>query len=216
MADSSQGADASAARKQRKDPLDSDQHGVSVVMDGDRYIIQFAYSQTLMKRAKAIPGAKWDAEAKSWTAPSREYEAVKSSVAAMRETRRSMDQEKPEIELAVSKLVNEAKIIDRHAAGSRTSGEIVALGSHFVAQKVQSKEGNIVSLHERSALALTSQFRPEALAAGQDVSVFYHNGAGLVSSRHPERAPEPPHAAEPAPSSKPRRGAAKASAPARA
>lgn len=215
MADQSKGADTAAARKQKANPLDSEEHGVTVALAGDRYHIKFAYSQTLMKQAKAIPGAKWDADAKSWTAPSREYDAVKSSIATMRDTRRSMDQEKSEIEMAVDKLVPEAKIIDRHVAGSRTSGEIIALGSHYVAQKIQSKDGNIVSLHERSALALTNQFKPEALGAGQDVSVFYHNGSGLVSSRDQERAPESTPADKPEPAQKPKRGSTKSASPAK-
>lgn len=210
-----------AALKQQESPLDSEANGVKVAFAKGRFEVSFPFSLALMKPVKKIPGSAFDKEAKVWAAPGAEYDAVKATVESMRDLSQSMASARSEVEAAAKNAIPNAIVRGAMTKeGTRSSGPILAINEHYVAQ---SNGKNYVDIHERAALGTTKDIKAEDLKVGQDVSVFYSKGTGLLWNRiqnkdrdqAPAQAPAAEQPSKPAKATKAKKQTAEQAGPAR-
>lgn len=154
--------------------LESSDGGVAVTYGEGTYGIHFPYNTRLIRQVKAIPGAAFDKEAKIWTVPLQEYDAIGEAVSNMRQTMKVHAAAREEIAEQAKGLVAGAVVKDAFTKdNSRESGPIIAANDFFVAQD---RGKGVVSLHDKANLN-------EIPEVGMDKSIFYKKGLGIVQER---------------------------------
>lgn len=183
---------AMATMKQIGNPLDSDLDGVVVAFDGVQYQVDFPYSPTLAIHMAKIDGAEFDRDAKIWTVPLVQYDALSSTLPAMRKELKAELNARGAIEdlaygSAIIKMdergAGEAarpRLSSYLAAGQTELGEIIAVNSHFAAQLTgfgKDDGAAFVKIHRLSDIS-------ESVFKGDNVAITYDDkGRGTVTYR---------------------------------
>lgn len=159
--------------------LESSEGGVAVTFGEGKYGIHFPYNPRLIRQVKEVKGAAFDKEAKIWTVPLEEYDAIRDAVSNMRQTLHEQTQARADMAEKIKAINPEANVKDAFTKdNSRERGTIVAVNDYFVAQD---RGNGVVSLHDKSSLS-------EVPEIGAEKSIFYKKGRGIV--QEPKRSQE--------------------------
>ena len=171
---------------------------------GEKTILVLPFSDHLRRVAKEkIPGLEFDPQMKAWQVPSAAVAMATSSLDAIRAEHQRMEGDR-------SKVIEQAQSAVEHAVvknafkgqEARTSGKILAVGEFYVAQ---SNGKNFVAIHELGILRqAVSGDTPEQTrwdryvpAVGEQKSIVYKRGVGVVQDRVPEKARTTERVAQP-------------------
>jgi len=166
--------------------------------------LSFPFSDHLRRLAKAqLPGMEFDPQAKAWVVPIDQQPQTEATVTALRAERARMLADRQQVEAAARAGVQDAKVKDAYKAdNTRSSGPILAVGEFYVAQ---ANGKNYIAIHEMGILRhpvqgdLPDQTRWDAYkpAVGEQKSILYKKGLGIVQDRAPERSHTPERARQP-------------------
>ena len=186
---------AKAARKTKtEEPAETKESGVTLETHHGKTLLVLPFSDHLRRVAKEkIPGIEFDPQAKAWTVPK---ESVPTAQAALE----SLSVEHARMEADWTKVARESKAgIDDavvknayKAQDARSSGKILAVGDFYVAQ---ANGKNYVALHEIGILRQpvqgdtpdSTRWDRYAPQVGEQKSIVYKRGVGVVQDRVPEK-----------------------------
>lgn len=172
---------AAGMAKHMAQSLESSEGGVDVTFSEGKYGIHFPYNTALMRQIKSINGAAFDKETKAWTVPLTEYDAIRDAVSSMRVTLKAQTEARADMVEKIKALRPEATIRDAFANdNSRESGPIMLVNEFYVAQD---RGNGLVKLHDRAKLNSVP-------VAGEDKSIFYKGGRGIVQERRSAKEAE--------------------------
>lgn len=154
--------------------LDSDEGGVKIETKGEAFHISFPYKRELISAMRAIEGAAFDKEQKSWVVPTANQEAVKAGVENLRGINKSLDFDHTVAIEAAKLKFPDASVKDAFTRDNqRTTGAIVAITDHYVVQQKNAKE---IVVHEKSSL-------DKGVEIGDTKSLYYSKGHCQVQER---------------------------------
>lgn len=180
-------------QKQRTQPLDGEERGVSVKFDGKdkQYLVGFEYSPALVAEMRRIEGATFDKDAGAWRVPVARYDALAAGVEKMRvgvvEDAKARAQIEEYARSAAAQKMHEQgndgatpRISDFLPHGKPLSGEIISVNGRYAAQLTgfgREDGAAFVTLHRLSELS-------EQVFKGDKVSIAYNEkGQGQVQYR---------------------------------
>ena len=169
-------------KRQRLNPLDSDENGVKIAFDGrDTYAVSFSYNPALVAQMRKIDGAEFDRDADAWQVPVTQYDAL-AEVAGKMRTEFLLDvASRGDIERLAAAIATELqsgagaapsiqpRISDFHPIGEAVRGEIVSLNDRYAAQ--------LTGFGQRDGVAFVTLHRlsdfSEQVFKGDKVAITY-------------------------------------------
>jgi hypothetical protein len=187
------------ARTQTKtksvEPAESQESGIRLESQGGNTLLILPFSDHLRRVAKdKIPGLEFDPKAKAWHVPAEAVKVAQSSLEAIRAEQARMDADWAKVAEQAKAVVENAAVKNAYKAqDARSSGRIVSVGEFYVAQ---ANGKNYVAVHELGILRQAVQGdTPEvtrwdryAPAVGEQKSIVYKRGVGVVQDRAPEKS----------------------------
>jgi hypothetical protein len=183
----------------------ADTLGINVEMADGACHLSFPFSDHLRRIVKErLPGVEFDPQTKAWTVPADQQANVASLVSDLRAERERMAADRKVVEDAAKSLIADAKVKDAYKAdNTRTSGKILAVGEFFIAQ---ANGKNYVAIHEAGILRCPTQGEtPDQVRwdkyqpiIGEQKSIVYKKGLGIVQERVLERSNTKENAHQPA------------------
>ena len=186
------------AKQQKKvapaESAESQESGIKLESQAGNTLLLLPFSDHLRRVAKEkIPGLEFDPQAKAWHVPADSLAIAQASLDTLRvehvrmeaDWKKLAEQAKTAIEGAVVKNAYKAQ-------DTRSSGKIIGIGEFYVAQ---SNGKNFVAVHELGILRQAVQGdTPDSTrwdrympVLGEQKSIVYKRGVGVVQDRVPEK-----------------------------
>lgn len=187
-----------AAKAQRKSktaaPAETQESGIALETHGENTVLILPFSDHLRRVAKEkIPGIEFDPQAKAWNVPAESVATAQASLDAIRAEHARMEADRNKVAEQAKAAVENAVVKNAYKAqDARSSGKILAVGEFYVAQ---ANGKNYVAVHELGILRQAVQGdTPEvtrwdryAPQVGEQKSIVYKRGVGVVQDRMPEK-----------------------------
>jgi hypothetical protein len=189
-----------AAKAQRKTKTavptaETYESGISLETSNDQTLLVLPFSDHLRRVAKeTIPGIEFDPQAKAWRVPPESVAVAQASLDAIRAEHAKMDADWAKVAEQAKAAVENAVVKNAYKAqDARSSGKILAVGDFYVAQ---ANGKQYVAIHEVGILRQAVQgdtpevtrwdrYQPQV---GEQKSIVYKRGVGVVQERMPEKS----------------------------
>jgi hypothetical protein len=187
---------AKAARKTKTEVVEESQESsVTLETHGENTLLVLPFSDHLRRVAKEkIPGIEFDPQSKSWQVPAESVAIAKASLDALRGEHARMDADRIKVSEQAKAAVENAVVKAAYKAqDARSSGKILAVGEFYLAQ---ANGKNYVAVHEVGILRQAVQgdtpdstrWDRYAPQVGEQKSIVYKRGVGVVQDRMPEKS----------------------------
>jgi hypothetical protein len=196
---------AKAQRKPKSvEAAETQESGIKLETHGERTLLVLPFSDHLRRVAKEkIPGIEFDPQAKAWNIPPESTAAAQSALDAIRSEHARMESDWSKVAEQAKAAVENAVVKNAYKAqDARSSGKILAVGEFYLAQ---ANGKNYVCVHELGILRQAVQGdTPEvtrwdryAPQVGEQKSIVYKRGVGVVQDRMPEKTQTAERARQP-------------------
>ena len=186
---------AKAQRKPKNvEAGETQESGIKLETHGERTLLVLPFSDHLRRVAKEkIPGIEFDPQAKAWNVPPESTAVAQSALDAIRSEHARMEADWSKVAEQAKAAVENAVVKNAYKAqDARSSGKILAVGEFYLAQ---ANGKNYVAVHELGILRQAVQGdTPEvtrwdryAPQVGEQKSIVYKRGVGVVQDRMPEK-----------------------------
>ena len=196
------------AKAQRKpkgvEAAETQESGIKLETHGERTLLVLPFSDHLRRVAKEkIPGIEFDPQAKAWNIPPESTAVAQSALDAIRSEHARMESDWSKVAEQAKAAVENAVVKNAYKAqDARSSGKILAVGEFYLAQ---ANGKNYVAVHELGILRQAVQGdTPEvtrwdryAPQVGEQKSIVYKRGVGVVQDRMPEKTQTAERARQP-------------------
>jgi hypothetical protein len=186
---------AKAVRKpKQQEAAEVQAAAVKLETHGEQTLLVLPFSDHLRRVAKEkIPGIEFDPQAKAWHVPAESVATAQASLDAIRAEHARMEADRAKVEeQARGAVENDVVKAAYKAQDARSSGKILAVGEFYMAQ---ANGKNYVAVHEVGILRQAVQGdTPEVVRwdryapqVGEQKSIVYKRGVGVVQDRMPEK-----------------------------
>lgn len=187
---------AKAARKpKQQETAEVQSAAVKLETHGENTLLVLPFSDHLRRVAKEkIPGIEFDPQAKAWHVPADSIPVAQASLDAIRAEHARMESDWGKVAEQAKGAVDNAVVKAAYKAqDARSSGKILAVGEFYMAQ---ANGKNYVAVHELGILRQAVQGdTPEVVRwdryapqVGEQKSIVYKRGVGVVQDRMPEKS----------------------------
>ena len=187
-------ASKSARKTKTTEPTEAKEPGVTLETVNGNTILILPFSDHLRRVAKEkIPGIEFDPQSKAWLVPKESVPIAQAALESLSVEHARMSADWMKVAREAKSGIDNAVVKNAYKAqDTRSSGKILAVGEFYVAQ---SNGKNFVAVHEIGILRQpvqgdtpeSSRWDRYAPQVGEQKSIVYKRGVGVVQDRVPEK-----------------------------